>query len=53
MAAPNPYFIYVELFKAEGVTRPNQNEIARVRAYDVNGAVVTWEGESAFNPNTG
>jgi hypothetical protein len=53
MAVPNPYFIYIELFKADGVTRPNQNEIARVRAYDVNGGVVTWEGESGFNPNTG
>lgn len=53
MAPPNPYFIYIELFKADGVTRPNQNEIARVRAYDVNGAAVTWEGESGFNPNTG
>ena len=30
MAPPNPYFIYIELFKADGATRPNQNEIARV-----------------------
>jgi|GEM_PF-2733320 len=53
MAVPNPYFIYIELFKADGVTRPNQNEIARVQAYDVNGAVVTWEGQSGFEPSTG
>ena len=53
MAVPNPYFIYIELFKADGVTRPNQNEIARVQAYDVNGNVVTWEGQSGFNPSTG
>jgi hypothetical protein len=53
MAPPNPYFIYIELFKADGVTRPNQNEIARVRAYDVNSGVTVWEGESGFNPSTG
>jgi hypothetical protein len=52
MAAPNPYLIYIELFYPDG-SRPNQNQIARVNAYDVNGAVVTPEGQSGFNPNTG
>ncbi|HXU00983.1 MAG TPA: hypothetical protein VN903_08325, partial [Polyangia bacterium] len=53
MPAANPYVIYIELFKADGVTRPNQNEIARVKAFDVNGAIVTDEGQSGFNPSTG
>src|SRR5262245_52083808 len=53
MPAANPYVIYIELFKADGVTRPNQNEIARVKAFDVNGATVTDEGQSGFNPSTG
>ena len=53
MAAANPYFIYIELFNSDGVTRPNQNQIARVKAFDVNGAVVTDEGQSGFNPSTG
>src|SRR5215510_6975887 len=63
MAVPNPYFIYIQLFKSDGVTRPNQNEIARVRAFDVfrppgapaDGSqdIVTWEGESGFDPSTG
>jgi hypothetical protein len=52
-APPSPYFVYIDLFKSDGVTRPNQTEIARVRAYDVNGSVVTWEGESGFNSTTG
>jgi hypothetical protein len=52
MAVPNPYLIYINLFWPDG-TRPNQNQIARVRAYDVNGGAVTWEGESGFNPGTG
>ncbi|HEY3495457.1 MAG TPA: hypothetical protein VGK73_12260, partial [Polyangiaceae bacterium] len=53
MAAPNPYLIYIELFLSDGVTRPNQNQIARVNAYDVNGATVTWQGQCGFNPATG
>src|SRR5262245_716567 len=53
MAAANPYFIYIELFLSDGVTRPNQNQIARVKAFDVNGSVVTEEGQSGFNPATG
>ena len=53
MPAANPYVIYIELFKADGVTRPNQNEIARVKAFDVNGTTVTDEGQSGFNPSTG
>lgn len=49
---PNPYVINIELFWPDG-TRPNQNQIARVRALDVNGAVVTDEGQSGFNGATG
>jgi hypothetical protein len=53
MTVPNPYFINIELFKSDGVTRPGPNEIARINAYDVNGSVITWEGQSGYNPNTG
>jgi hypothetical protein len=49
---PNPYFIYIELVWPDG-HRATQNEIARVVAWDVNGTVVTNEGQSGFNPNTG
>ncbi len=52
MPVPDPYFINIELYWPNG-TRPNQNEIARVRAYDVYNNVSTWEGESGFNPATG
>jgi len=52
MAVSNPYFIYIDLSWPDG-HHANQNEIARVRALDVNGGTVTWEGESGFNPNTG
>lgn len=52
MAVPNPYFIYIELLWPD-MTRPTQNQIARVRAFDVESGVATWEGESGFNPNTG
>ena len=52
MAVPNPYFIYIELLWPD-MTRPTQNQFARVRAVDVQSGVVTWEGESGFNPNTG
>ncbi|HLK89847.1 MAG TPA: carboxypeptidase-like regulatory domain-containing protein, partial [Polyangia bacterium] len=53
MTAANPYFIYIDLFLSDGVTRPTQNQIARVEAYDVNGTTVTDEGQSGFNPATG
>ena len=53
MTAANPYFIYIDLFLADGVTRPNQNQIARVQAFDVNGTVVTDEGQSGFDQSTG
>src|SRR4051812_38664412 len=49
---PNPYFIYIELFWPDG-HRANQNEIARVKATDVNGSVLTDEGQSGWDPNTG
>ncbi|HYQ42767.1 MAG TPA: neuraminidase-like domain-containing protein [Polyangiaceae bacterium] len=49
---PNPYFINIELFWPNGL-RANQNEIARVKAVDVNGSTVTDEGQSGFNPATG
>ncbi len=52
MAAPNPYFIYIELYWSDG-TRPNQNQIARVKAFDVYGGVTTEEGQSGYNPNNG
>src|SRR3954469_7486333 len=54
-APPNPYFIYIELFWPDGHAA-NQNEIARVIAYDVNPTppnTVTNEGQSGFNPATG
>lgn len=53
MTAANPYFIYIDLFLSDGVTRPTQNQIARVQAFDVNGTTVTDEGQSGFNPATG
>src|SRR5438132_14221924 len=49
---PNPYFINIELFWPNGL-RANQNEIARVKAVDVNGSTVTDEGQSGFDPATG
>ena len=49
---PNPYFIYIELFWPDG-HRATQNEIARVKATDVNGATLTDEGQSGWDPNTG
>jgi hypothetical protein len=49
---PSPYVINIELFWPDG-TRPNQNQIARVRALDVNGPVITDEGQSGFNAGTG
>jgi len=52
MPVANPYFIKIELFWPD-LTRPGPNEIARVQAYDFNGATVTWEGQSGFDPNTG
>lgn len=52
MAAANPYFINIELFWPDG-TRPNQNQIARVKAFDVYGGVTTEEGQSGYNPNNG
>ncbi len=53
MAAANPYFIYIDLFLADGVTRPSPNQIARVHAFDVNGTTITDEGQSGFDPSTG
>lgn len=52
MAVANPYFINIQLFWPDG-TRPNQNQIARVRAFDVNGAIVTDEGQSGYDTETG
>lgn len=52
MAAPNPYFINLELYWPNG-TRANQNQIARVKAFDVNGSVTTEEGQCGYNPNNG
>src|ERR1700744_420445 len=49
---PNPYLINIELFWPDG-HRANQNEIARVKAVDVNGTTVTDEGQSGFDPTSG
>lgn len=52
MSVANPYFINIQLFWPGG-TRPNQNQVARVNAYDVNGSVITWEGQSGYDPSNG
>ena len=52
MSVPNPYFINIELFHQDG-SRPNQNQIARVRALDVFDGTITDEGQSGFDPSTG
>ncbi|RYZ01715.1 MAG: hypothetical protein EOO73_34610 [Myxococcales bacterium] len=52
MSVPNPYFIHIELFWPD-LTRPTQNQIARVKAVDVNGATVTDEGQSGYDPASG
>jgi hypothetical protein len=52
MAVPNPYVINIELYWPNG-TKPNQNQIAVVKAEDVNGNVVTQQGQSGFNPANG
>lgn len=49
MPVPNPYIIHIELFWPNG-TRPNQNEIARVDAFESNW---TWRGQCGWNPSTG
>ncbi len=46
---PNPYTIHIELFWQDG-TRPNQNEVARVNAFEENNQ---WRGQSGWDPNTG
>ncbi len=51
MSVPNPYIINIELFWPNG-TKPNQNEIARVRAFSLNGATVD-QGQSGWNPSNG
>jgi hypothetical protein len=52
MAVANPFFVNIQLFWPDG-TRPNQNQIARVRAFDVNGSIVTDEGQSGYDTETG
>lgn len=52
MTVPNPYVVNIELFWPDG-TRPNQNQIAVVRAFDSNAGTNTWEGESGWNPANG
>ena len=52
MTMPDPYFVHIQLFWPDG-TRPNQNQIARVRAYDFYNGVTTWEGESGYDVATG
>jgi len=52
MTVANPYLLHIELYWPNG-TRPTQNEIARVRAFDVNGATVTDEGQSGYDAVSG
>ena len=52
MPVSDPGFVSIELYWPDG-TRPNQNQIGRVRAYDVFNSVTTWEGESDFDGATG
>ncbi|WP_437734504.1 neuraminidase-like domain-containing protein [Sorangium sp. So ce1335] len=52
MSIPNPYIINIDLFWPN-MNRPTQNEIARVRAFDVDGAVETEVGQSEYDPETG
>lgn len=52
MTVANPYFIHIQLYWPNG-TRPNQNEIARVNAFDVAGTSVVWQGQSGYNPSNG
>ncbi|AUX48445.1 hypothetical protein SOCE26_099790 [Sorangium cellulosum] len=52
MSIPNPYLIHLDLFWPN-MTRPTQNEIARVRAVDVNGSVETEVGQSEHDAGTG
>lgn len=49
---PNPYFINVELFWPDG-SRPDASQISVVKAFDVNGAVVTEQGQSGYDHGTG
>lgn len=49
---PNPYFIHIELFWPDG-SRPDQDEIAFVRAFDVQGAGESLQGQSGYDLNTG
>lgn len=49
MPVPNPYIIHIELFWPNE-TRPNQNEIARVDAFESNW---TWRGQCGWNQATG
>ena len=49
---PNPYFINIELVWPNQ-TPANQNEIARVKAFDVFNGVETDQGQSGYDPETG
>ncbi|KYF55782.1 hypothetical protein BE08_14620 [Sorangium cellulosum] len=52
MSIPNPYIINIDLFWPN-MSRPTQNEIARVRAFDVDGPAETEVGQSEYDPETG
>ncbi|WP_437780974.1 neuraminidase-like domain-containing protein [Sorangium sp. So ce1097] len=52
MSIPNPYIINIDLFWPN-MSRPTQNEIARVRAFDVDGPTETEVGQSEYDPETG
>ncbi|WP_437990437.1 neuraminidase-like domain-containing protein [Sorangium sp. So ce145] len=52
MSVPNPYLIHIDLFWPN-MSRPTQNEIARVRAFDVNNSVETEVGQSGYDAETG
>ncbi|WP_437912582.1 neuraminidase-like domain-containing protein [Sorangium sp. So ce302] len=52
MSIPNPYIINIDLFWPN-MNRPTQNEIARVRAFDIDGSTETEVGQSDYDPETG
>ncbi|WP_437635614.1 neuraminidase-like domain-containing protein [Sorangium sp. So ce854] len=52
MSVPNPYLINIDLFWPN-MSRPTQNEIARVRAFDVYSSTEAEVGQSEYDPETG
>ncbi|WP_441291589.1 neuraminidase-like domain-containing protein [Sorangium sp. KYC3313] len=52
MSIPNPYIINIDLFWPN-MNRPTQNEIARVRAFDIEGSTEREVGQGQYDPETG